>query len=126
MYALLLKLVRKRSLQGEDLSEEINQIRISAFIDTEMVGCLLLISDDLFLRMRQVAVDLSRQRLGIGKALVAFSEKFALEHGYNKIVMHARETAGQFYLNLGYLCVGDPFTEVGIPHIFMEKKLPQK
>ena len=37
--------------------------------------------------------------------------------------MHARMTAVGFYAKLGYTRVGDGFTEVGIPHVKMEKRL---
>jgi predicted GNAT family N-acyltransferase len=39
------------------------------------------------------------------------------------MTLHARDTAVPFYLNLGYACVGEPFTEVGIGHQEMEKAL---
>ena len=37
--------------------------------------------------------------------------------------MHARDTAVPFYEKLGYLCCGEPFEEVGIAHIKMQKQL---
>lgn len=37
------------------------------------------------------------------------------------MVLHARDSALDFYLSLGYSIVGDPFEEVGIPHHRMEK-----
>lgn len=41
------------------------------------------------------------------------------------IETHAREYAADFYLKLGYEITGDRFTEVGIPHRFMEKRLTE-
>jgi len=66
--------------------------------------------------MRQVAVSDKHQGLGIGRAMVEFSERFARENGYGKISMHARDTAVGFYLRLGYEVEGEPFEEVTIPH----------
>ena len=43
--------------------------------------------------------------------------------GYEEIVLHARETALGFYQKLGYETEGDSFTEVGLPHSAMRKKL---
>jgi predicted GNAT family N-acyltransferase len=73
--------------------------------------------------MRQVAVDLEWQKKGVGTMLVAASEKFACQHGYDKIVLHARDLAVPFYLRLGYEVYGEPFTEVGILHSAMRKKI---
>lgn len=75
------------------------------------------------IKMRQVAVDPQKQGLGLGSRLVKFSEEWAAAKGYKKMVLHARETAIKFYLNLGYKTVGEGFFEVGIPHKKMEKDL---
>jgi hypothetical protein len=72
-------------------------------------------------RMRQVAVDESRQRSGIGTALVAAAEQAARDMGYAQIVLHARMSAAGFYEKLGYEREGEPFDEVGIAHVAMCK-----
>ena len=76
------------------------------------------------LKMRQVAVDDKNQGQGLGSILVRFSEDYALKKGFNEIVLHARDTAVNFYLNLNYE-ITDPtvFYEVGIQHLRMRKKL---
>jgi predicted GNAT family N-acyltransferase len=53
--------------------------------------------------------------------MVLLSEAKAIEMGKQKMVLHARDSAIDFYLLLGYKIVGDPFEEVGIPHHRMEK-----
>jgi predicted GNAT family N-acyltransferase len=73
--------------------------------------------------MRQVAVDFEYQNLGVGKKMVQFAEAFALQKGFESMVLHARETAVPFYLSAGYTILGEPFTEVGIPHKKMIKTL---
>ena len=73
--------------------------------------------------MRQVAVDDTKQGKGIGSALLQFSETFAQLKGYASIHCHARKTAVPFYLKHGYTIIGDEFTEVNIPHVYMEKLL---
>lgn len=76
------------------------------------------------LKMRQVAVDDTIQGQGLGSKLVKYSERFAVENGFNEIVLHARDTAVNFYLNLHYEIIDpDIFHEVGIPHLKMGKKL---
>jgi hypothetical protein len=71
-------------------------------------------------KMRQVAVSPERQRQVIGKRLVEAAE-VAVATGL--ITLHAREVAIPFYEAMGYEKVGDPFFEVGIPHIKMAKRI---
>jgi predicted GNAT family N-acyltransferase len=75
------------------------------------------------LKMRQVAVAETVRGKGIGRALVNFSERFAREHGYERITMHARETSVPFYEKLGYERYGERYEAVTIPHWNMRKLL---
>lgn len=70
-----------------------------------------------------MGVSEDHQRKQIGTKLVEIVEKWCVENGYSAVETHAREYAQDFYLKLGYKVSGDRFTEVGIPHRFMEKKL---
>ena len=74
-------------------------------------------------KMRQVAVQKSFQRRGIGSILVRKLEKWALARGFNEIELHARDVALKFYKKLDYSIEGDEFFEVGIPHRRMIKRL---
>jgi GNAT superfamily N-acetyltransferase len=56
--------------------------------------------------MRQVAVEALWQGAGIGKALVKYAEKYAFDAGYKKMILHARETALDFYRHLNYTTGG--------------------
>jgi predicted GNAT family N-acyltransferase len=109
---------------SDQLKAESNQIHIVATQHKTVVGVLLLkILDNTTLQMRQVAVDPSYQKNGIGKELVLFSKKYAFENSFQKIKLHARLAATNFYLKLGYIKIGEPFEEVGIPHFYMEKTI---
>ena len=79
--------------------------------------------DEKRLMMRQLAVRENCQGKGFGRELVNYAESFARERGYAEIVLHARETARGFYQKLGYEAEGDSFTEVGLPHLAMRKKI---
>ena len=106
----------------EQLASEWDEIHIVAIKEEEVIGAMVLKKEDnACLKMRQVAVDSSQQRTGIGKKLVRFSELYAQQHHYKRMELHARENAKDFYLSLNYLIVGDRFTEVGIPHFKMKK-----
>jgi len=86
-----------------------------------LVGCMILTDTGNDLKMRQVAVANKYRRCRIGARMVALAEAKAIEMGKQKMVLHARDSALDFYLSLGYSIVGDQFEEVGIPHQRMEK-----
>ena len=106
----------------EELGREAEQLHLGAFDGERAVGCLVLrLAGSGELVMRQVAVAADAQRRGIGKLLVAESERECVRRGCSKLSMHARETAVPFYERLGYRVEGEPFVEVGLPHREMAK-----
>lgn len=110
------------SLHNEDLSDEVNDHILVATDGDEIVACLILSPlPDKTVQLRQMAVAASRQGKSIGKQLVTYAEQFAWDNGYQRIMLHARIVAKGFYEKMNYLQVGGEFTEVGIPHIEMEK-----
>ncbi len=86
-----------------------------------LVGCMILTEAGNDLKMRQVAVANRYRRCRIGARMVVLAEAKAIEMGKQKMVLHARDSALDFYVSLGYSIVGDQFEEVGIPHQRMEK-----
>jgi predicted GNAT family N-acyltransferase len=115
----------KMVFYAEDLAKEYNQTHIG-YYDTNgvMVGCLILQDyGDSNIKMRQVAVAEKQQGKGVGQKMVAFSEVYARQNGFTKMVLHARESACPFYDKLSYDRVGEQFEEVNIPHFKMEKVL---
>lgn len=109
----------------ENLEEEYADIHLAAYDETShLIACLVLSpQNDTQIKMRQVAVVPQHQKSGVGTALVKFSETWSLLAGYSEMIMHARETAVQFYEKLGYKKSGKRFEEVGVPHWFMKKEL---
>lgn len=111
------------SLHDEDLSNEINDHILIAEVGKEIIACLILSpKPGNTVQLRQMAVAEAWQGKNIGKQLVAYAEQFAWDNGYYRIILHARIVAQGFYEKLGYHPVGEIFTEVGIPHIEMEKR----
>jgi len=109
---------------SDQLADEKHEIHLLGTLDTTPVCCLQFrVIDESTVQMRQVAVAESLQNTGIGRALVEYSESVARDEFFSEIILHARETAVQFYLKLGYEVYGEPFTEVGIPHRNMKKFL---
>jgi ribosomal protein S18 acetylase RimI-like enzyme len=86
-----------------------------------VVGCVLF--DFASGRLRAMAVEPSLQGTGIGARLVVGLEAELKKLAVQTISLHARDTAIGFYEKLGYSIEGEPFTEVGIPHRNMVKKL---
>lgn len=109
------------------LESESAEFHFAVFNDENiLLGCLSFkILDNTRLKMRQVAIDEQFQNSGIGSLLVKEAEKWALENHYTEIHLHARESAVNFYRNLGYQIYGEQFEEVTIPHWFMKKILNQ-
>ena len=113
------------SLKDEDLSADANDIILAAEHNGTIVGCVMLCPPDTSgtVKLRQMAVAESEQGTGVGRMLVEGAEQALKNKGNKKIKLHARVTAEGFYKRLGYITVSDVFTEVGIPHVVMEKVL---
>lgn len=108
----------------EQLAAEANDLHLACFARGQLAGCLILTPQDRgAIKMRQVAVSPLVQKQGVGTILVRASEQIAAERGYQRMVLHARETAVPFYLRLGYEVAGEPFEEVTVPHRAMFKTL---
>jgi len=112
------------SFSADELAAEADSHHIGSYVDGHLVGCLVLTPLDVRrIQMRQVAVDERFKGRGIGRAMVKYSEDLARKLGFGEMVLHARETAVPFYEQLGYAKVGDPFTEITIPHRDMVRAL---
>ena len=108
----------------EELAGEKDSFHLASRDGDQLVACLVLKPlDEKRLMMRQLAVREDFLKKGFGRELVNYAESFARERGYGEILLHARETALGFYQKLGYEAEGDSFTEVGLPHLAMRKKL---
>lgn len=111
-------------LMNEDLSCEKDAYHLGLFKGTTLAAVLVLIPlDNNTLKMRQVAVDEALQGKHLGQKLITFAESFAKTQGYQKIILNARKYAEVFYHKQQYQRVSEPFIELGIPHIKMEKRL---
>ena len=112
------------SYDPAELAREKDSFHLAFRERAELVACLVLKPlDERCIKMRQLAVRESSQGKGCGRELVNYAESFVRELGYAEIVLHARETARGFYWKLGYVAEGNFFTEVGLPHLVMRKKL---
>ena len=129
VYALREEILRKPiglSLVDEDLSDDERDNIIIAEQDGEVLGCIMLkkTDDNSIIKFRQMAVKQHLQRSGVGRKIMSAAEEYAWQNGYDKITLHARSSAEEFYKKQGYTTISDVFSEVGIPHVIMEKQRP--
>jgi predicted GNAT family N-acyltransferase len=104
--------------------QETTDFLIGAYSNDQLVGCCILTERSAtIVQLRQMAVETSWQKKGVGAALLRFAEDLAREKGYQTLMMHARDTVLPFYTKAGYTVSGEPFVEVGIGHHKMEKTL---
>lgn len=112
------------SLFDESLEGEKNDLILIATSQHTILGCVMLQpKNEQVIQLRQMAIDADCQGQGEGRKLVTAAENLARQHGYQKIILHARITARKFYERCGYEAYGEIFTEVTIPHIAMQKQL---
>ena len=112
------------SFTDEELAHEKNDTHIVCIEDDKMLGCCVLVKQNADeVRLRQMAVAPNLHGKGIGASLLSFAENIAVDKGYKKMTMHARDTAIGFYEKLGYTVIGTAFEEVTIMHHVMEKEL---
>lgn len=108
-----------------DLSSEKNELRYG-LLDSNgrLSACLLIrILSSSTAKLRQMAVIDELRGKGIGRELVQKVEAELKKKNFTSIELHARMYAKIFYEKLGYSPSGETFTEVGIPHIKMEKDI---
>jgi len=74
-------------------------------------------------KLERIAVLKSYRGQGIGKRIIAASLGLAKTKGASEVILDSQQSAAGFYEKLGFRQEGEPFEEVGIPHIAMTKKL---
>jgi len=120
---VLRKPIGLRLTEAETLRDE-NDILLAGMKDGEVITCCILTKKDSdTVQLRQMAVAFDYQQKGLGKELLRFAEETAREKHYSSMRMYARKTAAGFYEKSGYAVVGEEFTEVGIPHYEMVKRI---
>lgn len=112
------------SISQEDIEEDKNQYIIISLDNEIVVGCLFIkIITKEKVKFRQMAIAQNYQHKGIGRTMISYAENFCLLNEYQKIELHARKSALDFYTKQGFQIIGEEFEEVEIPHIKMVKSL---
>jgi predicted N-acetyltransferase YhbS len=111
-------------LRPEDVEGEASHYHIVALLNKAVVGTVVLKPLSVVeMKLRQMAVDPTLQGHGLGRRLVQFAERLALEKGFHTMVLHGRVSALGFYESMGYQATGEPFMEVSVPSIKVVKRL---
>ena len=75
-------------------------------------------------QVRFVAVEANQQGKGLGKKIMLATEEISRQKGVEKIILHARDYAVDFYLNLDYKLIEPSYKLFDVlQHFLMEKKL---
>ena len=108
----------------EDLLNENKQIHFALKNQSEIVGsfCLKKINCST-IRLRQMAIEKKFQKQGYGSSILKFTEKFAINNNYKKIIIIARLSALDFYKKNLFKTSGKIFTDVTVSSINMYKKI---
>lgn len=73
----------------------------------------------------RMAVLAGARGRGIGGQVLDCLERRARDRGLARIELNAQARAADFYRNRGYVPAGEPYQEVGIPHLPMRKDLSE-
>jgi len=90
-----------------------------------IVGIIVLLSASDYLLLDNIAVTPARQRLGLGRRLLAFAEAEALRRGYREIRLYTHQKMVEnqrLYASIGYEETGRG-AEAGYARVFMRKQL---
>ena len=93
---------------------------VLAFVDSVQIGTGRILSDG---HIGRVAVLKDYRGLGIGKLIMKDLIKWAQNMNLEKVWLSSQWHAHSFYLDLGFVCVGEIYKEAGIDHIKMFKTL---
>ena len=127
-YDLRYRILRKpwNQLPGSERNEgDATGIHLAIFENRVIKAIARLdISGEYTGQVRFVAVETNEQGKGIGQLIMDEAEKISRDRGDRKMILHARETALNFYHKLGYKLVEKSHLLFGeIQHFLMEKEL---
>ena len=109
---------------SNDLKWDQHELIFALMLKNSPIACVQIrpLSKTL-VKLRQMAVNPAYQRQGLGKKLIQKVEVYLQTQGVRHIELNARKTALKFYQKLGYKITSDEFSEIGLPHFKMMKKI---
>ncbi len=95
-------------------------IHIIASNNNIAIGCARIILSEIDAHIGRLAVKSSCRSKGVGTEICKFAIEYCRQNGYNSIWLNSQIQAIEFYKRLGFIQVGESFTEAGIEHIKMQ------
>jgi len=112
------------TLSEQDLQGEDTQVHLAAVDERgQVVGCVLVAFPENGAKIRQIAIEEEYRGRGIGTQLIKAAEQVVRDRSIGSVSVHARFASRAFFEKLGYSAASEVFTEVTIPHLYMEKHL---
>jgi predicted GNAT family N-acyltransferase len=111
------------SFEADQDGRDPEATHIVAVDDGAVVGTCRLLFRGQVARLGRLAVERDRRGDGIAAAILREADKVAEQAGAESIALHAQTYALALYENAGYREHGPTFTEEGIEHVAMEKRL---
>ena len=105
-------------LEIDGLDDEAKHVL--AFVDGVPIGTGRILIDG---HIGRVAILKKHRGLGIGKLIMKELIKFAQDMNLEKVWLSSQWHAHSFYVDLGFVCVGEIYKEAGIDHIKMCRTL---
>lgn len=102
-----------------DLLSRKDVVHISAIIESKVVGTARYIKKNTEYKIGRVAVLKNYRKYGVGKKLLEYIHRQAVNNGIEKCILDAQLTAIPFYEKNGYSKTGSVFLDAGIEHIKM-------
>jgi predicted GNAT family N-acyltransferase len=101
-------------------------IHLLATVGGEGAGCARLREclDSSALKLERLAVLKPYRHQGIGREIVHTAIAYSQSQAYTILLLHAQMPTVDFYKQLGFTAVGEPFEEAEIAHLKMEKAIP--
>ena len=93
---------------------------VLAFVDGVPIGTGRILNDG---HIGRIAVLKNYRGHGIGKLIMKELIKWAQDKSLEKVWLSSQWHAHSFYIDLGFVCVGEIYIEAGIDHIKMYRTL---
>ena len=116
-------LEQKVPLEIELDNDDERALHVIALADRLVVGTARLVTNSGAGRIGRMAVRQPWRRRQIGRALMDELLRQAVKGRLTTLELHAQEHAVEFYKKMGFQEKGTPFTEGGISHCNMVKRL---
>ncbi len=126
--ALALRTVVFVEEQGVALAEEIDGLdaqatHLIALDGEEVVATCRLLLDGTTVKLGRMVVAKKRRREGIAAEMLRVADRESKLLGAEEIRLAAQSYTAALYEQAGYIAYGEPFTDAGIEHIWMNKQL---